>query len=251
MHKSKMLQKPTTVTNVGTVLLIDDDIELCGMLQKYLGHHGWQVCVAHTGRTGIEAARESVADLIVLDIMLPDFDGFEVLRQLRRQMDVPVLFLTARGEEVDCIVGLELGADDYLAKPFGPRELLARMRAVARRSVLREPQDTELRFTAGGFTVNGATREIAFANHVLNLTSIEYALLRLMLSRPHEVLSREELVKQVFERPFRPLDRSLDMHILRLRRKLDALPGFDGGIKTVRSSGYTLVLDPLLARGDL
>jgi len=249
VHNPKMLQKSNTITNAGTVLLIDDDTELCGMLQNYLGRRGWQVRVAHTGRKGIIAAREAVSDLIVLDIMLPDFDGLEVLRRLQREMDVRVLLLTARGEEVDRVVGLELGADDYLAKPFGPRELLARMRAVARRSVPREPQDTDLRFTSGGFTINGATREITFANHVLDLTGIEYALLRLMLSRPHEVLSREALVKQVFERPFRPLDRSLDMHVLRLRRKLDALPGFNGGIKTVRSTGYMLVLDPLLGRG--
>lgn len=145
-------------------------------------------------------------------------------------------------------MGLELGVDDYVAKPFNPRELMARMRAVVRRSVPREPQAAGLRRPSGGFAIDVGTREIAFANNVLDLTDIEYALLRLMLSRPHKVLNREELVKQVFERPFRPLDRSLDMHILRLCRKLDAVQGFGGGIKTVRSSGYMLVLDPPPAR---
>jgi DNA-binding response OmpR family regulator len=150
---------------------------------------------------------------------------------------------------VDRIVGLEMGADDYMAKPFSPRELLARMRAVVRRSVPRDPQEIELRFKSGNFVVDVSTREIIFANKPLDLTGIEFGLLRLLLARPHEVLSRENLVKQVFERPFRPLDRSLDMHILRLRRKLGALRGFCGTIKTVRSGGYMLVLDPLLEKG--
>jgi len=251
MHNAIMPQRQPGDANVGTVLLIDDDVELCGMLQSYLNRHGWQVHVAHTGITGIEAARESAANLIVLDIMLPDLDGLEVLCRLQREMDARVLLLTERGDEVDLIVGLELGADDYLAKPFNPWELMARMRSIARRSVPREPQDAEPRHPSDGFTVDVGTREIAFANNVLDLTDIEYALLRLMLSQPHKVLNREELVKQVFERPFRPLDRSLDMHILRLRRKLYALQGFGGGIKTVRSSGYMLVLDPLPARGEI
>lgn len=245
-----MQEKQPTPVKSEQLLLIDDDVELCGMLQNYLGRHGWTVHVAHTGSAGIEAARQCNVDLIVLDLMLPDFTGFEVLRRLQREIDARVLLLTARGEEVDRIVGLEMGADDYVAKPFSPRELLARMRAVVRRSVQRAPQELELRFKSGGFIVDVSTREIVFANKPLDLTGIEFGLLRIMLSRPHEILNREELVKQVFERPFRPLDRSLDMHILRLRRKLGALSGFDGAIKTVRSGGYMLVLDPLLVKAE-
>jgi two-component system response regulator CpxR len=249
VHNRKMQEKQPAPLKGEEVLLIDDDFELCRMLQNYLGRHGWTVHVAHTGNAGIEAARRCAADLIVLDIMLPDIDGLEVLCRLQREMAVRVLMLTARGEEVDRIVGLEMGADDYMAKPFSPRELLARMRAVVRRSVPRDPQEIELRFKSGNFVVDVSTREIIFANKPLDLTGIEFGLLRLLLARPHEVLSRENLVKQVFERPFRPLDRSLDMHILRLRRKLGALRGFCGTIKTVRSGGYMLVLDPLLEKG--
>jgi len=250
MHNLKMQEKQPAPAKSEQVLLIDDDVELCGMLRNYLGRHGWTVHVAHTGGAGIEAARRCSADLIVLDVMLPDIDGFEVLRRLQREMDVRVLLLTARGEEVDRVVGLEMGADDYVAKPFSPRELLARMRAVTRRSMMREPQETEQRFKSGGFVVDVSTREIIFADKPLDLTGIEYGLLRLLLTRPHVVLSREELVKQVFERPFRPLDRSLDMHVLRLRRKLGCLRGFNGAIKTVRSGGYMLILDPLLVKAE-
>jgi two-component system response regulator CpxR len=245
-----MRERQPVSVNDDEVLLIDDDVELCGMLQNYLARHGWTVQVAHTGNAGIEVARRCGADLIVLDVMLPDINGFEVLRRLQREMDVRVLLLTARGEEVDRIVGLEMGADDYIAKPFSPRELLARMRAVVRRSTPREQQEIEVRFKAGDFIVDVSTREIAFASKPLDLTGIEFGLLRLLLSRPHEVLSREELIRQVLERPFRPLDRSLDMHVLRLRRKLGALNGFHGSIKTVRSGGYMLVLDPLMAKAE-
>jgi two-component system response regulator CpxR len=239
----KMQEHVSTPINGGHVLIIDNDVELCGILRKYLGRHGWIVHVAHAGNTGVEAARRCPADLIVLDVMLPDIDGFEVLRRLQREMEVRVLLLTARGEEIDRIVGLEMGADDYVAKPFNPRELLARMHAVVRRSFPRNPQKLGPRFNSGDFYVDVSTREIAFTNIPVDLTGIEFGLLRLLLSRPHEVLSREELVEQVFERPFRPLDRSLDMHVLRLRRKLATLRGFGGAIKTVRSGGYMLVLD--------
>ena len=236
---------PTTQTaaKADSVLLIDDDTELCAMLRKYLSRHGWEVRTAHSGGTGIAAAREHRADLIVLDVMLPDFDGFEVLRRLHREMDVPVLMLTARGEEIDRIVGLELGADDYLSKPFNPRELLARMKAVARRSSGRRPQGAEARFSVGNFTVDPSSRQIFFSNSPVELTDIEYSLLHIFLSQPHETISREKLVEEAFERPFRPLDRSLDMHLVRLRRKLESLSGFCGAIRTVRSSGYMFVVD--------
>ena len=213
------------------------------MLRDYLSRHGWEVRTAHSGVKGIAAAREYRSDLIVLDVMLPDFDGFEVLRQLHGEMDVPVLMLTARGEEIDRIVGLELGADDYLSKPFNPRELLARMKAVARRSSPRKLRGANERFSVGDFTVDPSSRQIFFSDKVLDLTDIEYSLLRILLSHSHEVVSREDLVQQAFERPFRAFDRSVDMHVVRLRRKLESLSKFRGAIRTIRSSGYMFVTD--------
>ena len=245
----KVIQNPM-VTQLGgasgadNVLLIDDDVELCLMLQDYLGRHGWAVRMAHRGQSGLAAALEMRQGLIVLDVMLPDFDGFELLRRLRREADVCVLLLTARGEEVDRIVGLELGADDYLPKPFNPRELLARMRAITRRGALRGAVAVEQSSGGGaqtsvaGFTVDSAVRTIRFGAETLLLTDLEFNLLQYFLAHPAEVLSRDQLVESVLERPFRPLDRSLDMHVSRLRRKLDSLQGFHGGIKAVRSNGY-------------
>jgi len=177
--------------------------------------------------------------VIVLDVMLPDFDGFEVLRRLQREMTTHVLMLTARGEEIDRIVGLELGADDYLPKPFNPRELLARMRAVVRRSTL-----SEANMPTPGFTLDSRNRQVSFDGTPLELTDIEYMLLQLFLSHPGEVLSRELLAEEALERPHRSFDRSLDMHVSRLRRKFEQLPGFHGAIRTVRSSGYMLVQTP-------
>lgn len=228
---------------VDKVLLIDDDVALCRMLQAYLGRHGWKTMVAHRASTGLAAALEMQNGLIILDVMLPDFDGFELLRRLRNEVDVYVLLLTARGEEVDRIVGLELGADDYISKPFNPRELLARMRAIVRRGPHRFTQAKDAQFTVAGFTVDDRTRRILFSGRPFELTDLEFELLRHFLAHPSELLGREQLVEDVFDRPFRPTDRSLDMHILRLRRKLEKLDGFDGEIRTVRSNGYMLLLE--------
>jgi two-component system response regulator CpxR len=222
-----------------TALLIDDDVALCEMLQEYLGKHGWNVRTAHTGTSGIQEAQQSPVDLIVLDVMLPDLDGYEVLRKLQPTVQAGVLMLTARGEEIDRIVGLEMGADDYLAKPFNPRELLARMRAITRRSSRSEsPARAGERFTVAGFNVDPASRAISFCSVPIELTDLEFTLLQLFLRRPFQVIGREEICEQVFERPFRPTDRSPDMLVSRLRRKLEALEGFQGSVKAVRSSGY-------------
>ena len=208
------------------------------MLQDYLGRHGWAVVSRHSGGTGLKAALEGTYRLILLDVMLPDLDGFEVLRRLRQQSDVNVLLLTARGDDVDRIVGLELGADDYLPKPFNPRELVARMRAITRRGSQSDTRSGLKRTLVAGFAIDSQTREIAYGSQRLDLTDIEYRLLGKLLEKPYEIVSREELVEQILERPFRPLDRSIDMHISRLRRKLEALPDFEGGIRAIRSSGY-------------
>ncbi|MDE1176341.1 MAG: response regulator transcription factor [Edaphobacter sp.] len=223
------------------VLLIDDDVKLCEMLRGYLSRNGWSVSVAHTGEGGIRALRGQATDLIVLDMMLPDIDGFEVMRRVHRDSDVKVLLLTARGEEIDRIIGLEMGADDYLGKPFNPRELMARMRAVLRRSSPREtPKGGSL--VVGDFAADTIKREIAFQDRPIALTDGEYILLLVLLQHAEEVVDRNELFDRTLGRKPRAFDRSLDMLMLRLRRKLDGLRGFTGEIKTVRSSGYIFLL---------
>ncbi|WP_263418092.1 response regulator transcription factor [Terriglobus albidus] len=231
-----MIETPLAGTE--RVLVIDDDVELCSMLEDFLSRHGWQVSTVHNGQTGMDAARRFHADLIVLDVMLPDFDGFEVLRRLQREMPTRVLLLTARGEEIDRIVGLELGADDYLPKPFNPRELLARMRAVMRRSTIMPRSELAEGVSSVGFSVDSPNRQIRFKGRLLDLTDVEYLLLRMLLAHPAEVLSRDELCLEALQRPYRAYDRSLDMHVSRLRKKLEALPSFHGGLIAVRSSGY-------------
>jgi len=220
------------------VLVIDDDVELCSMLSDYLSRFGWQVFAVHSGQSGMDAARTMNVDLIILDVMLPDFDGFEVLRRLQREVRSRVLLLTARGEEIDRIVGLELGADDYLPKPFNPRELLARMRAVMRRSTIVPRSDLPAGESSAGFSVDAPNRQIRFKGRLLELTDVEYLLLRLLLAQPGEVLSRDTLCLEALQRPHRAYDRSLDMHVSRLRKKLEALPSFTGALIAVRSSGY-------------
>lgn len=226
------------------VLVIDDDIELCAMLQEYLGRHGWLVTTKHSGESGLQAALAGPYKIVLLDVMLPDFDGFEVLRRLRQQSSINVLLLTARGDDVDRIVGLELGADDYLPKPFNARELVARMRAITRRATQIESRLPARRETIAGFTVDTSRRSISFEEQSLDLTDVEFLLLAKLLEKPYEVVSREDLTEQVLDRPFRPLDRSIDMHISRLRRKLESVPNFHGAIRGIRNSGYMLSAMP-------
>lgn len=219
-------------------LLIDDDTELCLMLQDYLSRHGWAVTTKHSGESGLRAALEGQYKIVLLDVMLPDFDGFELLRRLRQRSAVNVLLLTARGDDVDRIVGLELGADDYLPKPFNARELVARMRAITRRGAHIEQRTKKA--TVTGFSIDWSRRSISYREHALDLTDVEFLLLSRLLEKPHEVVSREELTEHVLERPFRPLDRSIDMHVSRLRRKLETLSTFHGSIRSIRNSGYML-----------
>jgi len=220
------------------VLVIDDDVKLCAMLRDYLSRHGWDVTSAHTGASGMEAARKVRAELVVLDVMLPDFDGFEVLRRLQREMNPRVLLLTARGEEIDRIVGLEMGADDYLPKPFNPRELLARMRAVVRRAHVVPRAGLTAEESTPGFSIDASNRQVTFHDRLIDLTDVEYLLLRVFLAHPGEVLNREVLCIEALQRPHRAYDRSLDMHVSRLRKKLEAFSLFTGGLIAIRSSGY-------------
>ncbi|MFC6645333.1 response regulator transcription factor [Granulicella cerasi] len=223
-----------------SVLIVDDDVELCEMLSSYLGSHGWSVSTAHSGEAGLASAASLMPHLVIVDVMLPDMDGFEVLRRLHKAHSHRVLLLTARGEEIDRIVGLELGADDYLGKPFNPRELMARMKAILRRSQA-TAEKTASSTEVSGFSVDSLKRAISFRQRLVPLTDAEFMLLQFFLERAHEVISRDELSLTVFERASRPFDRTVDMTVSRLRRKLEQLAGFHGGIRSVRNSGYIFV----------
>ena len=221
------------------VLLIDDDVELCSMLTEYLGRNGFRVKTAHRGDMGLKTALQRNWALILLDVMLPGMDGFEVLKRIRAESPVNVLLLTARGEDVDRIVGLEIGADDYLPKPFNPRELLARMRAVLRRNVTAaNTQAAVLR--VGDLELDSGARRAMSGEKRLELTDVEFGLLEALMRSPGKVVDREELSQAVLGRVFDPFDRSLDMHVSRLRRKLGH--GEDR-VKTIRGVGYQLVLE--------
>jgi two-component system response regulator CpxR len=235
---------------VEEILLIDDDTELCEMLTDYLGRFGFKVLSVHRGDAGLAAALEKPWPLILLDVMLPGMDGFEVLRRIRASSPVSVLLLTARGEDVDRIVGLEIGADDYLPKPFNPRELLARMRAILRRSVTAaKPEQTVLR--ADGLELNRGARSVQLNGVRVDLTDVEFALLEVLLGSPGKVVSREEMSETVLGRKFHPFDRSLDMHVSRLRRKLVESGGSEDQVKTIRGTGYQLAVNfETTAAGD-
>jgi DNA-binding response OmpR family regulator len=227
---------------VEEVLLIDDDVELCSMLTEYLGKNGFRVKTAHRGDTGLKAAQQRPWSLILLDVMLPGIDGFEVLKRIRAESSVNVLLLTARGEDVDRIVGLEIGADDYLPKPFNPRELLARMRAVLRRNVPSTTAQLSI-LRVRDFELDPAARKALKAGKKLELTDVEFGLLEALMRSPGKVVSREELSQSVLGRNFDPFDRSLDMHVSRLRKKLSHAGKEEDQVKTIRGIGYQLVLD--------
>lgn len=224
------------------VLLIDDDVELCSMLTDYLGRHGFQISAVHRGDTGLAVAQERPWSMVLLDVMLPGLDGFEVLKQIRKSSRMTVLLLTARGEDVDRIVGLEMGADDYLPKPFNPRELLARMRAVLRRSVAGPSPIEPATVVVGRLVLDPHARKAAYDGRELDLTGVEFALLEALMRSPGKVVAREELAESVLGRPLSAFDRSLDMHVSRLRKKITAEGAEDDLVKTIRGAGYQLTL---------
>ena len=225
------------------LLLVDDNPKLCRMVKEYLEPLGYDVAVAHTGPDGLEKALHGGFDAVILDVMLPGLDGFSVLRQLRAESAVPVLMLTGRGEAPDRIAGLELGADDYVPKTFSPRELLARLRAVIRRSVVtaaqarRRPQP---RIVVGGLQVDPETRQAYFQDQPLILTPTEFDLLLALTRDCGRVKTREQLLLEVADRDFESFDRSIDVHISSLRRKLGDDPKKPRLILTIRSAGYML-----------
>jgi two-component system alkaline phosphatase synthesis response regulator PhoP len=222
------------------VLVVDDDVQTVELVKLYLKRDGYKVLTAYDGTEGLRLARESHPDLIVLDLMLPGMDGLEVCRKLREESDVPVIMLTARTTENDRLAGLNLGADDYVTKPFSPRELAARVRAVLRRipeeALMRGPE--EMRY--GELTVNFHKHEATVAGTVLNLTPIEFNLLGIMAREPHRVFSRAQLIEMAVGYDFEGFDRTIDVHIHNLRRKLEASSSKSIQIKTVYGTGYKL-----------
>jgi DNA-binding response OmpR family regulator len=229
-----------------TILIIDDDVDLCMMLREYFAPHDVRLTMRHHGFDGLDSACRERYDMILLDVMLPGMDGFEVLRQLRPVSDVAILLLTSRGDSQDRIFGLEMGADDYVSKPFNPRELLARMRAIHRRRTCNPtpttPFQPSLGLSVSGFVINPTTRAVGYRAHSLELTDLEFSLLEALLRFAGVVLSREHLFARVFNRGFDPADRSLDMLVSRLRRKLTIADNPGAAIKTIRSSGYLFAL---------
>lgn len=219
------------------VLVIDDDVELCALVAEYLLGEGFQAECIHAGDLGLQRALKAEHILVVLDVMLPGMNGFEVLKRLRATSRMPVLLLTARGEDVDRILGLELGADDYLPKPFNPRELVARIRAILRRTQgLGDAKQPVLQ--AGGIELDPSTRTVRQGGVAVELTSVEFGLLEVLLRSAGQVVTREKLAATVLGRKFAPFDRSIDMHVSKVRKKLGDTGGSEDLIKTVRGSGY-------------
>jgi len=219
------------------ILIIDDDVALCELVTEYLEPLGFHVEAVHRGDTGAKRALDGQHSIIILDVMLPGLNGFDVLREIRALSKIPVLMLTARGDDVDRIVGLEIGADDYLPKPFNPRELAARIRAILRRSSSKEGLETG-RIAVGDLEMETGTRLVRRAGEIIDLTAVEYDVLEKLLRAAGQIMTREELSKQVLGRGSSPFDRSIDMHISNLRKKLGHRVGEADRIKTVRGVGY-------------
>ena len=217
-----------------SLLLVDDDVELCGMMSEFFAQEGHHLECIYNGREGLTAALNGSYDLVILDVMLPILDGFEVLQRLRRRKDLPIIMLTARVQQQDRIRGLDSGADDYLPKPFDPDELLARIRAVLRRSESLTRVEVD-EIVIGNIRVSPTTREAWLNHELLELTATEFDLLEMLMRSAGRVVSRDEITAALFEREATPYDRFLDVHISHLRSKLE---GGRGLIRTVRGVGY-------------
>ncbi|QTE86349.1 response regulator [Shewanella algae] len=221
------------------ILLIDDDLGLAELLGQLLELEGFELTLAHDGQSGLELAIANDYDLILLDVMLPKLNGFEVLRELRGKKQTPVLMLTARGDEIDRVVGLEIGADDYLSKPFNDRELVARIRAIIRRANI-TPQDIPQSGiqTIGDLSLDSARQEAYCNEQLLLLTGTEFSLLYTLANQAGELIGKDELSETVLGKKLMPFDRSLDMHLSNLRKKLPERSDGRPRVKTIRGKGY-------------
>jgi two-component system response regulator CpxR len=237
-------QPSTSQAHPTRVLVIDDDRELCGLIRAYLEPLGYEVLAEHRGPEGAERALAEPCDAVILDVNLPGMDGFEVLKRIRGKSNVPILMLTSRGEETDRIVGLEMGADDYLPKTFSSRELLARLRAVTRRAVLAvKPgaESAEPEIVVGALRINPGARVAILDGKPLTLTTLEFELLACLARARGRVKSREQLIATIADRDYDGLDRSIDVHIWALRKKLGDDPKEPHFIRTVRAVGYMMI----------
>jgi two-component system phosphate regulon response regulator OmpR len=226
------------------VLLVDDDEKLRNLLKEYLEGYGYRVLTLVDGSAVPETIKKETPDIVILDIMMPVKDGLDVLKEIRMTFAIPVIMLTAKGEATDRIVGLELGADDYLPKPFDPRELLARIKAVLRRGLTMEEgieKDESLIINVGGLTLNRARQTLSVEDKEVELSSTEYKILEALMAHPNTVLSRDRLLNLARGRDFMAFDRSVDVHISKLRAKLDVYPQYRKIIKTVWGTGYMFV----------
>lgn len=223
------------------VLLVDDDVDLCSSLSRLLSMDGFSVKSVHDGASGLSEALTGTHRLVILDVMLPGGDGRNVLRRIRMNSDVPVIMLTARGDETDRIAGLEAGADDYLPKPFNGRELVARMRAVLRRKDASSPHTS---FVVGDLEVHPRTRRVLQAGSEVQLTGAEFDILLLLLRGAGRALSRDEIAEAALGRPAGPLDRSIDNHVSNLRKKLGAQVNGVERIRNIRGTGYCYTGEP-------
>lgn len=232
------------MTATTRVLIVDDDVKLCRLLREYLEPLGYAVDVVHTGAEGLARAIEGEYGAVILDVMLPGRNGYDVLQELRRHSSVPVLMLTALGDEPDRIAGLEMGADDYLPKTFSTRELLARLRAVLRRSMVTAAKAADpvpAPIAVGDLWIDPSARTVTLGAQPVTLTPIEYDLLLSLARSAGRVRSREQLLLEVADRDFEAFDRSIDVHVSSLRRKLGDDPRRPRFIETVRSAGYRLL----------
>ena len=229
------------MTNTARILLVDDDVELAGMLRDYLVRDGFEVLAVPDGESGVAEALSGNFALVVLDVMMPGIGGIEALRRIRAASTVPVLMLTARGDDLDRIVGLELGADDYVPKPCMPRELAARARAILRRSQQGGEQATQAPLVVGPRKVMPAQRRVEWDGEAVELTSTEFNLLEVLARNAGRPVSKAELSEQALGRPLARFDRSIDVHLSSIRHKLGQLPGGRSCIQTVYRQGYQLI----------
>ena len=223
-----------------TVLIVEDDPHTVEVVRLYLRRDGHTVLTASNGKDGLRMAQEAAPDLVVLDLMLPEMGGLEVCRELRKESDVPIVMLTARVEEEDRVAGFELGADDYVTKPFSPRELAARIRAVLRRTAQDREEDSPSGLTYREITLDTQRRVVSVGQTSLNLTPTEYRLLAMFLREPGRTFTRDEIINRVFGYDFDGFDRTVDSHVSGLRRKLDAAAKDRRYIQTVYGVGYRL-----------
>ena len=220
------------------LLLIDDDLGLSELLAQLLELEGFELTLAHDGQSGLELALDKDYDLILLDVMLPKLNGFEVLKSLRANKQTPVLMLTARGDEIDWVVGLEIGADDYLPKPFNDRELVARIKAIIRRSHILPNDKQPSVYEYGDITLDPSRQEVYCQEQLLILTGTEFGLLFEMVQNAGDLISKESLSEKVLNKKLMPFDRSLDMHLSNLRKKLPERMDGRPRVKTIRGKGY-------------